>query len=187
MSKLKDLTWEVHKQAERTSFARKLIKGLGPEKYYQYLYNQYLIYSVLETYMIKNFPEIQDICRSTNMHKDLQELETKFGVSHATIDMISPIVKEYERHVHNLDRNGLLAHVYVRHFGDMYGGQILKKRVPGSGKTYDFENREELEEKIRAMLTDEMADEAIVCFKFAIKLFEELDDGNMEHTDSTTE
>lgn len=187
MSKLKELTWEVHKKAERTSFARKLIRGLTPEEYYRYLYNQYLIYSVLETYVYNKIPSIREVCRSNKMYEDLMELENKFGVPHATMDIISPLVREYERHVHTLDHDGLLAHVYVRHFGDMYGGQILKKKSPGSGKMYDFENREELERKIRSMLKDEMADEAIVCFNFAIRLFEELDDGNMENTNTTPE
>jgi heme oxygenase len=57
----------------------------------------------------------------------------------------------------------------------MYGGQIIKKRNPGSGKMYEFENVEELKVQLRALLHDDMADEARKCFEFAMKLFEQLD------------
>lgn len=175
MSNLKELTLEVHKRAERSEFARKLIKGLTPEEYYRYLYNQYLIYSVLETYVYNRFPEIRDVCRAPKIYEDLKELELKYNVPHATPDTIMPVVIAYEKHVHNLDNDGLLAHVYVRHFGDMYGGQMIRKRNPGSGKMYDFDNVEDLKTKVRSMLKDSMADEANKCFEFAIQLFTELE------------
>lgn len=174
MSKLKELTLEVHKRAERSEFASKLIKGLTAEEYYKYLYNQYMIYDVLETQVCKLIPEIKNICRAPRILADLKELETKFGVPHADINTLMPVIREYEKHVSTLDRDGLLAHVYVRHFGDMYGGQIIKKRNPGSGTMYDFDNVEELKTQIRDMLSDDMADEANKCFEFAIQLFKEL-------------
>lgn len=176
---LKDLTWEVHQRAERTEFARKLLKGLPAEEYYRYIYNQYLIYSVLETHAYNKIAEIKDVFddlhRSSLIHEDLKELEVKYKVPHATPETMMPVVVEYEKHVINLERDGLLAHLYVRHFGDMYGGQMIKKRSPGSGKMYDFKNVEELKTKIRAMLHDGMAEEANRCFEFAIKLFTQLE------------
>ena len=70
----------------------------------------------------------------------------------------------------------ILAHIYVRHFGDMYGGQMIAKRNPGSGSMYVFEDVEELKTTVRAKLNDDMADEANRCFEFAMQLFEELGD-----------
>jgi heme oxygenase len=87
-----------------------------------------------------------------------------------------PVVREYERHVITLDRQGILAHIYVRHFGDMYGGQMIRKRNPGSGTMYDFDNVEELKATVRSMLNDDMAEEANRCFEFAMQLFVELDE-----------
>jgi heme oxygenase len=174
MSKLKELTLEVHKRAERSEFASKLIRGLTAEEYYKYIYNQYMIYDVLEAQVCNLIPEIKDICIATRILEDLKELEVKFGVPHADIGAMMPVVREYEKHVYTLDRDGILAHVYVRHFGDMYGGQIIKKRNPGSGTMYDFDNVEELKTRIRAMLSDDMAEEANRCFEFAIQLFKEL-------------
>ena len=75
MSKLKELTLEVHRRAERTGYASKLVKGLTPEEYYQYLYNQYLIYSVLEYHVKKMFPELHSILREDKIFDDLKELQ----------------------------------------------------------------------------------------------------------------
>ena len=171
---LRDLTHQVHQQAERTEFARKLIKGLSPKEYHLYLYNQYMIYSILETAAETVLPELKEIRRAERIYADLRELEREYSIE-TTPDMLMPVVSEYERHVIKLDRNGLLAHIYVRHFGDMYGGQMIKKRNPGSGTMYEFDDVENLKIKIRAMLSDDMAEEAKHCFEFAIQLFKELD------------
>ena len=65
--------------------------------------------------------------------------------------------------------------MYVRHFGELHGGQMIKKRVPGSGKMYEFElEKEYLIEEFRKLLDDDMAEEAKICFDFASQLFDEL-------------
>ena len=49
MSKLKELTWENHKNAERQRFARMLMSGkMEPYLYAKFLYNQYHCYKALE-------------------------------------------------------------------------------------------------------------------------------------------
>ena len=77
------------------------------------------------------------------------------------------------------DPNRLMAHVYVRHMGDLSGGQMIAKRVPGNGDMYKFGDIDinDYKDKIRAKCNDNMADEAKVCFDFATELFKEL----MEH------
>jgi heme oxygenase len=174
MSKLKELTWEVHQRAERTEFARKLLKGLTPEEYHKYLYNQYMIYSILESAAEKLVPELKAINRAERIYADLREIEKEYTIS-TTPALLMPVVRDYERHVINLERNGILAHIYVRHFGDMYGGQMIRKRNPGSGTMYDFDNVDELKTTVRSMLNDDMAEEANRCFEFAMQLFEELE------------
>jgi len=32
------------------------------------------------------------------------------------------------------DPHKVMAHVYVRHMGDLSGGQMIKKKIPGAGK-----------------------------------------------------
>ena len=51
---------------------------------------------------------------------------------------------------------------------------MIAKKVPGSGKYYQFENPEVLKMAIRAKIDDSMADEAIVCFNFAKRFFQEM-------------
>jgi heme oxygenase len=68
------------------------------------------------------------------------------------------------------------AHLYCRHMGDLFGGQIIKKQVAhiSSGKFYDFENADIMKGAIRETLTDDLGDEARVAFEFAIKMMKDL-------------
>ena len=72
------------------------------------------------------------------------------------------------------DPEKLMAHVYVRHLGDLAGGQMISKRVPGHGKYYQFEDADLLKTAIRERINDNMADEANLCFEYAIQLFDEM-------------
>ena len=57
--------------------------------------------------------------------------------------------------------------------GDLFGGQALAKLVPGSGKMFKFENKEDLIGKIRSKLNDNMGDEANIAFDYNIKMIKE--------------
>jgi hypothetical protein len=52
---------------------------------------------------------------------------------------------------------------------------MIAKVSPGLCKYYEFENKKELIDRVRSLLTDDMAAEANLCFDSAIDLFEELD------------
>lgn len=173
MTSLKHATWEVHQKAERTEFARRLLKGLPPNEYYRYLSNQYRIYVALETAASEILSEFPNMKRAQRMKEDLEELEVIYQLGYDPT-LICPVVENYSHYVKNLDRSGLVAHLYVRHFGDMYGGQLIKKRNPGSGTMYTFDDVENLKTQFRQMLNDDMASEANQCFVFAVRLFEEL-------------
>ena len=61
--------------------------------------------------------------------------------------------------------------------GDLSGGQMIAKKVPGSGTMYQFdEDVSVLKEKIRARLDDSMAEEAKLAFDFATKLFKQMEE-----------
>jgi len=178
MSKLKELTWENHQKAERTEHARKLLKGMSPREYHRYIYNQYVQYAVLESRATELgvLEGIERIVRAKNISMDMVELEREHNIQR-NVDLLCPVVARYTGHIMSLEnKDDLLAHIYVRHFGDMYGGQMIAKRNPGSGSMYVFEDVEELKTKVRGMLHDDMADEANRCFEFAMELFEELGD-----------
>jgi len=171
LSRLKELTHEIHERAERTAFAQRLLNGITPLEYYIYLANQYEIYSSLEKEF--DFTGLELIKRSDKISADLHELETKYGIEAVTYKLCN-VIEEYKSHIRTLTQDQLLAHVYVRYLGDMYGGQMIKRAVPGSGTMYDFENKQELKVALRERLHDGLANEATVCFEFAIKLFKEL-------------
>jgi heme oxygenase len=177
---LKELTWENHKKAERREFASILMSGkIEPELYYRYLTNQFYMYNILEAGLRTcGLPtSYWGVFRASRIRLDMQELEEQHGFvfDPATI---SRTTAEYATHIENLqkaeDLDALTAHMYVRHFGDMYGGAMISKKVPGLGRMYGFKDKEGLKTKVRAILNDDMADEANACFEFAIRLFEEL-------------
>lgn len=177
---LKELTWENHKKAERKEFAGLLMSGnISPRLYYKYLTNQFYMYVALEQALRNVGFNNEKVFRAELMRDDMQELEREFGFVYDPVNLCK-VTSEYITHIDNLflneDRDGLISHMYVRHFGDMYGGAMIAKRVPGSGKMYEFEDKEELKTELRAMLDDSMADEANRCFEYAVRLFEELVD-----------
>jgi len=172
MTTLREQIKENHDLAEQSKFTQLLLSGNIPKNIYaDYLNNQYEMYKVLEEVatnfgLLDEFPEIK---RADLIKQDLDELNIEnLGLNLSTI--------QYIKYIHSITNPKLLwAHIYVRHFGDMYGGQMIKKVIPSSGKMYEFEDRTGLIAKVRAKLTDDLGDEANRCFEFAIQLFNELE------------
>ena len=167
---LKSLTSSNHTLAEQHPFIKLLVSGSMTKTIYaEYLYNQYVAYLCLENLCESNglIFDLLDIKRAEHIEKDLQELNI--------IDLkIYASTNKYVEHIKTLDNNGLLAHLYVRHMGDMYGGQVIKTKIPGSGTMYNFTNRSELVKLLREKLTDTLATEANICFSMIIELFTEI-------------
>lgn len=179
---LKDLTWENHKRAERSGFAKILLSGdITPQLYHKYLINQFYNYNLLEMKLrSRGFPPaLQGVYRAEWIRTDINELEETYGLCYSE-SLLTKSTVEYISYIDTIDDlDTLVAHMYVRHFGDMYGGAIIKKRVPGAGRMYDFVDKENLKADLRALLSDDMAEEANVCFDYAVKLFEELANDDM--------
>lgn len=178
MNNLKELTHEQHKNAERSLFVKKLLKkDITAYQYYIYLSNQFLMYTTLEGYAseIGVLDGIEEIKRGVSISKDLQELEREYGFE---IPVHLKSTGNYIQYIRNVSENPekLLAHIYVRHMGDLSGGQIIKRFVPGSGHHYQFDGDvTELKERVRAKLHDGLADEAKVCFNMIKEFMEELE------------
>ena len=92
---------------------------------------------------------------------------------------IDEIPEPGEKDIHT--ENQYLAHIYVRYLGDLRGGQMIAKKVPGTGKYYKFEEPKVLAESIYTKLDDSMADEAKIVFEFATKQFQELYAGHFQN------
>lgn len=181
MSKLKELTAEVHKNAERQAFVIEIFKGkVEPKRYAEFLYNQHAIYDILEATAMMHglFNDMPTVRRAPNIMEDFNEL---WGTDEKPELKLS--TKKYMDHIFKIreDIDKVMAHVYVRHMGDLSGGQILKKKVPGSGKLYQFDDDvQAIKEKIRSKCKDSMADEAKICFEYATELFKEMQDGQVK-------
>ena len=71
-------------------------------------------------------------------------------------------------------RHLLFAHVYVRHMGDLYGGKLIARLIPGSGRMYQFDDRPRLIKAFNEKLTMDLVDEANLAFDYYISIFDEL-------------
>lgn len=170
MTTLKEAIKEYHDLAETNSFSKKLFDGkITNKEYATYLFNQMICYSALES-RIKELGLISEneysVFRANLLAEDYLELEEYSIILQSTIS--------YCNYVATVPRSQLLAHLYVRHFGDLYGGQLLKEKVPGSARIYNFENRAELIKNLREKLTDDLAEEAKRVFLFVNDSLNEL-------------
>ena len=174
---LKELTHEQHRKAETRPFVKVLFSGsVNPKLYATYLKNQHPMYEILEVCAMPHglFAGLPEIRRAPAILADYIEL---WGSDNPDSPKIVPVVDEYIKYILSIkhDPKKLMAHIYVRHMGDLSGGQMIAKRVPGSGKYYQFgDNPEAIKEAIRAKLDDSLADEAKVCFEYATKFFEQM-------------
>lgn len=174
---LKEITQDLHLEAEHTTFAAKLISGnITVEEYANYLFQLIPIYTIIEfgNRLAGNLEKLQGLERSQAICLDFQELA---GNHHKFIWL--PATLNYQQYlidlINDLDRRDLIkAHLYCRHMGDLYGGQILAKKVPGSGRFYQFENASDLRLQIRSTLTDDLGPEARIAFEHTIKIMKEL-------------
>ncbi len=173
---LKKLTRSKHSGAERSWFASLMMSGkITNHQYSTYLKQQFECYNALENRFnniqsISNIPE--NLKRANSIMNDLKEL-----CSNINELPVFDSTKKYIDYISNKCDEGLLyAHVYVRYLGDLKGGQMIAKRIPGSGEYYKFNNPEKLESFIRSQLSEDadFVKECNKCFDSAIYLFNDL-------------
>jgi heme oxygenase len=172
---LKELTHDAHRNAETQPFVKILFSGkINPKLYATFLKNQHPCYEILEVCAMPHqlLHGLTDIRRAPSILQDFQELWNETDGD----PQIVPATEKYIKYILSIkdQPEKLMAHIYVRHMGDLAGGQMIAKRVPGSGKMYQFENPEVLKMAIRAKIDDSMADEAKLCFQFATDMFKDL-------------
>ena len=188
---LASLTKVAHQNAERQEFAREMMSGsMSNEKYKTYLYNMWLVYDLLEDVALSmgcfgpedlSMPEDDLPLDGLTQADDIWADYTELGGTEENPPQVVPSTEAYRSHIVTNcqhDKDKLFAHVYVRHMGDLSGGQMIKNKVPGSGKMYTFEamthSVDEMKNLIRKRTKDSMADEANIAFDFSTKIFEEL-------------
>ena len=175
MSILKEITEQKHRAVEALPFVQYLLKGQINESHYvMYLHEMLHIYRAIEGHAseLGLLTGMEGIKRSAAIYQDLQELHPDYEseLMRSTI-----LYLKHLRELHESDSSRLLfAHVYVRHLGDLYGGKIIARNVPGSGKWYEFDDRASLVKEFNSKLSLELGDEALVAFDFFDSIFKEL-------------
>ena len=182
---IRDYVIEAHKNAERQEFVKTMMSGeIDPELYATYLYNQLHCYSELEKYGLHNglFRDTPGLLRAEALNYDYQKLWTK-----EEKPKVTESTKEYKKHINTImdDPEKLYAHIYVRHMGDLSGGQMLKRKTPGSNRYYTFKHNEVTDYKriVKETINNylnvyqkNVVHEARLCFAYATELFKELND-----------
>lgn len=177
---LKEATAEKHRQAEQTPFMQAVFKRKLPlDLWADFTYQKSLIYLAIESTAdsLGLLKDIEDIKRAQYLYKDYMDMAGSVGKHPyrlAAIDYYKYIMSIYS------DPDRIMAHLYVWHMGDLYGGQMIKKIVDAPHTNLDFTDPEKLKMIIRSKLNDNMADEANVAFDWAIKILSDYDVGNLE-------
>ena len=162
---LKEATAELHSKAEKMEFNQRMFRGeLNNDEYLNYLIQQSYIFQEIEGRKLPH-PNLK---RLDAIHNDIGELGGyTFKINKATTD--------YVGYLGDLNQSSLNAHIYLNYLAIMFGGQMIKSKVPGSGKMYEFEgDMRELIGSVRAIQNDEMADEVNKGFQYIINILDEL-------------
>jgi len=172
---LKDLTLEKHKEAESTPFMRAVFDGKLPKHLWtDWTFQKSLFYGTIEAIAELHdlLDDLPDIRRSIYLQEDFIAMN-----QFKEILFYKESVTEYNTYLISIsdDAKKIMAHLYTWHMGDLFGGQMIKKIVPGSHKNLEFKDPKTLMTNIRAKLDDSMADEANVAFSWAIKMMREYD------------
>ncbi|NBP00009.1 MAG: hypothetical protein EBU90_07735 [Proteobacteria bacterium] len=170
---LRDLTAAKHREAESTPFMKAVFARTLPfHLWVDWTYQKVIFYNAIETAAIKNLliEDLKGILRTALLAQDfniMNEQLNQYEIRKTTI--------EYHDYIKSIetDAKKVLAHLYTWHMGDMFGGQAIKRIVPGSHRSLEFENAQELMTNLRAKLDDSMGDEANIAFDWAIKCMKE--------------
>ena len=173
MTILREATHDKHREVEALPMIQAIMNGPTFDQYVSYLFELKEIYRVIELAarsadILKDLPGIE---RYNAITEDLNDLNSNYARE------LMPSTKKYIDHIwatayHN--PNLLLAHVYVRHMGDLYGGKLMARVVPGAGRAYKFEDRPGIIKAFNEKLTMDLADEANLAFDYFIQIFDEL-------------
>ena len=168
MIPLREATAEKHKIAETMTFNQRMVKGeLSKDEYILYLIQQLIIFDSIEVHELPH-PLLN---RSNKISQDIKELS---GNDIIEVNQLES-TNQYKNHLNSLNKEEILPHVYLNYLAIMFGGQMIKNNIPGSGKMYEFDGDvREIAGSIRAIQKDGWANEVNIGFDYLIKIYDEL-------------
>jgi len=202
VARLRVRTHALHGTAERSGILRELLHGRATRAGYTLLLrNLHAPYEAMESALRQHAsaPGVRciaglDLRRCAALESDLRALA---GEAWAQRLPLLPAAEAYAAHVSTAQARipgGLVAHAYVRHLGDLSGGQVLKRllgKSPGIGAEalafYDFEGVGDASTLVPRYLsaidaagrelggaTHDVVEEAALAFQCNIELSEEV-------------
>jgi len=136
---LRERTRALHVRAERSGIIKDILRGKASRYGYALLLRNLLpAYQQMEAGLDRHpLPPMRAIARrelyrAPALESDLQAL---YGVAWPRLLPLLPVGDRYARRVTSAAGDGggrLIAHIYTRYFGDLSGGQILKKLLAGN-------------------------------------------------------
>jgi heme oxygenase len=169
---LKELTADKHREAETTQFMKAVFaKTLPRDHWVDFTYQKTLFYSTIETAASEQglMSDIESMRRSTLLAQDYEKMNS-------SAREFKPAVLEYHNYIQTLtDPTRIMAHLYIWHMGDLFGGQMIKKLVDGPHSSLDFLDPPVLIAVMRSKLSNDMAEEANIAFDWAIRILNEYD------------
>jgi hypothetical protein len=130
------------------------------------LYQMLKIFTTIEN----NFIIPYDLQRKHNIIYDINELSDYDNFSYIILEP----TKKYAHHLLLFNDDTIWPHIYLNYMAFIFGGQMIKKNIMGSGLVYEFNNISTLIETIRSKQSDEWADEVNKGYDFLIDIYEEL-------------
>ena len=172
---LKEATAEKHKKAERMAFNVLMINGkLTAPQYEWYLQAQYQIFSAIEDNFELPHPAL---ARKEAVKSEIDSVgmdAKNGGVPQSEVPVVQAAL-DYAEYLKGLEQEDVDAHIYLHYLALMFGGQMIKTKVPGNGAMYDFgADMMEAATAIREIQSDDWADEVNLGFDKMIEIFKEL-------------
>ena len=172
---LKEATAEKHRKAERMPFNVLMINGkLTRPQYEWYLQAQYEIFSAIEDNFELPHPAL---ARKAAVQSEIESLDVKVQ-SADNLNSNMPVVQsalDYAEYISGLEQEEAEAHMYLHYLALMFGGQMIKSKVPGNGAMYEFgADMMAAAAAIREIQQDDWADEVNKGFDYMIDIFKEL-------------
>lgn len=170
---LKDLTKSKHTEAEKTKFMKAVFAGKMPELVWaDYTYNKMLWYGAIEAKALSEgiLNDLTGISRAYFLWQDSNEM------FNGNLPRFKKEAVAYQNYIFNLEPGKVLAHLYTWHMGDLHGGQMIKRVIPGPHRNLEFTDVESIKRAMYAKLDDSLADEANIAFDWAIRIMNSYDD-----------
>jgi len=173
---LRDYIKPIHDRAEHHPLAQSMVNGtISAAAYADLLANLLLAYGDVESKArrVGWIKQLGGISRFSRMLEDLVELTSEHNLE---TTIYHDFIAEYCDRVWHQSKAATLAHIYVHYMGDMFGGQMLKDKLPGKCRRYEFDGRKDLIAKIRDNLKHDEAEmqEAVAAFNFVIGLYDHI-------------